>query len=284
MSTLARERVASALELVEGLADNRTADPFPLDVLQRLGGLLRADAAAGYVETSFGGAWRCASCGHLASTNGSCPHDGTVLRPTWYELVNRPIPPWLPDALETCGDEDPTHHVHCHTLTYPVAISDFLSARAFARLAVYHEICRPLGAADSLRLYLPAPGGSARFFFFDRSTRGFELETRELLELLRPHLARARQRWNGLPEAPALPLTPRQLEVLRWVSRGLTNEEIAARLWISEHTVRKHLENISDRLGVRTRVAAAVAYVTTESATSAFRALDPDVTAPDQGT
>ena len=68
-----------------------------------------------------------------------------------------------------------------------------------------------------------------------------------LLEILRPHLAHARARWRPPPRP--LPLTRRQHQLLRWVAEGLTNEEIAARLWISEHTVRKHLENINRRLG-----------------------------------
>ena len=52
-------------------------------------------------------------------------------------------------------------------------------------------------------------------------------------------------------------LTEREVEVLGWVARGKTNSEIAATLFISPLTVRKHLENIFEKLGVRTRTAAA---------------------------
>jgi DNA-binding CsgD family transcriptional regulator len=52
-------------------------------------------------------------------------------------------------------------------------------------------------------------------------------------------------------------LSPREAEVLGWVSRGKTNAEIARELFISPQTVRKHLENIFAKLGVRTRTAAA---------------------------
>ena len=135
---------------------------------------------------------------------------------------------------------------------------------AFARLAVYQETCRPLGVADSMRIYLPSPSGSARFFFFDRSSRGFESRSRTLRQLLRPHLVRAREHWRYPLDPLRVVLTRRQLEILSWVSRGLGNAEIAERLWISEHTVRKHLENINHRLGVRSRVAAAVAYLPSE--------------------
>ena len=58
-------------------------------------------------------------------------------------------------------------------------------------------------------------------------------------------------------------LTPREAEVLGWVARGKTNVEISAVLFISPLTVCKHLENIFEKLGVRTRTAAA-AYARAE--------------------
>jgi DNA-binding CsgD family transcriptional regulator len=55
--------------------------------------------------------------------------------------------------------------------------------------------------------------------------------------------------------APAA-LSSRELEVLALVADGLRNAEIAEALWVSPATVRKHLENIYDKLGVHTRTAA----------------------------
>jgi DNA-binding CsgD family transcriptional regulator len=51
-------------------------------------------------------------------------------------------------------------------------------------------------------------------------------------------------------------LTAREHEILMWVSRGKTNTEVAAILWISAGTVRKHLENIYAKLGVSNRAGA----------------------------
>jgi DNA-binding NarL/FixJ family response regulator len=45
--------------------------------------------------------------------------------------------------------------------------------------------------------------------------------------------------------------------VLRLVARGCTNREIADVLVLSEHTVRRHLQNVFGRLGVSSRAAAA---------------------------
>lgn len=54
-----------------------------------------------------------------------------------------------------------------------------------------------------------------------------------------------------------LPLTTRERQILALVARGKTNREIAQSLSIAPTTVRKHLENIYAKLGVRTRTAAA---------------------------
>ena len=54
-------------------------------------------------------------------------------------------------------------------------------------------------------------------------------------------------------------LTPREVEVLRLVSTGLTNRAIGERLSLSEKTVARHLSNIFGKLGLSTR-AAATAY------------------------
>ena len=71
-------------------------------------------------------------------------------------------------------------------------------------------------------------------------------------------------------DVPAMPLLPgefrdrgaasvlsaRERDVLQWVARGKTNAEIATALYISESTVRKHLQNSYEKLGVSSRTAA----------------------------
>ena len=60
------------------------------------------------------------------------------------------------------------------------------------------------------------------------------------------------------PSAPAglEHLTPRQVEVLRLVARGMTNNEIAETLFLSRRTVHAHLRSIFHKLGVGHRSAA----------------------------
>jgi DNA-binding CsgD family transcriptional regulator len=54
----------------------------------------------------------------------------------------------------------------------------------------------------------------------------------------------------------ALGLTRREAELLVWIARGKTNNEIAALLYISPRTVKKHLEHICQKLEVESRTEA----------------------------
>ena len=53
-------------------------------------------------------------------------------------------------------------------------------------------------------------------------------------------------------------LSPRELEVIRLVSRGLQDKEIAFELGISERTVQTYIQNLFAKLGTKNRTEAAV--------------------------
>jgi len=55
---------------------------------------------------------------------------------------------------------------------------------------------------------------------------------------------------------PVEPLTPRELEVLNLLAEGLPNKAIAARLQISDQTVKFHVASICGKLGVGNRTGA----------------------------
>ncbi len=59
---------------------------------------------------------------------------------------------------------------------------------------------------------------------------------------------------NGLRAAPHESLTPRERDIVRLVAAGLRNAEVARKLFISDETVKTHLNNIFRKLNVRDRV------------------------------
>jgi DNA-binding NarL/FixJ family response regulator len=81
---------------------------------------------------------------------------------------------------------------------------------------------------------------------------------RRLLETFRQRPAAP-----ALEAAPGLSrpdgLTPREIEVLRLIAKGLSNGEIAGRLFVSEATIKTHINNIFSKAGLRDR-AQAVRY------------------------
>lgn len=75
--------------------------------------------------------------------------------------------------------------------------------------------------------------------------------------LLQPIVAsKLLQRVNQEPEPPLEPLTARELEVLQALAAGLQNKEIAAKLVISERTVKFHVSAILGKLGAGNRTEA----------------------------
>jgi DNA-binding CsgD family transcriptional regulator len=54
----------------------------------------------------------------------------------------------------------------------------------------------------------------------------------------------------------SLAITPRELEILTLIAEGLSNKEIAARVFVSENTVKTHSSRVFDKLGVQRRTQA----------------------------
>lgn len=82
--------------------------------------------------------------------------------------------------------------------------------------------------------------------------RGEAAITREMTARLMSEYAR-RNRPAGQTASPFAGLTARELQVVRELATEATNQEIADRLFISENTVRNHMHNILEKLGLSNR-------------------------------
>jgi DNA-binding CsgD family transcriptional regulator len=159
----------------------------------------------------------------------------------------------------------------CQHYSYPartgdlrsvIKTTDFYSARQWHSTAMYTDLARPLGLEHSLMTCIPAalprtvgPGRYVGLALCRGPGLDFTERDRAVLTLLAAHLDHAYLEAERRRH-PATRLTARQTGLLHLVAAGHTNTQIARRMGISEGTVRTHLENIYQRLGVSSRTAA----------------------------
>jgi DNA-binding CsgD family transcriptional regulator len=148
-------------------------------------------------------------------------------------------------------------------------VTDCVQAGTFRSSALYNEYYRAIRIDHVTAVPIYVDQRFLVSFVLNRAAAAFSDRERDLLEIVRPHLANlyrmgvAADRVREIPaDVPfniaAVPLTPREREVLDWVAAGKTNRDIAAILGASPRTVEKHLERIYEKLGVETRTAAAM--------------------------
>lgn len=243
MTNLSATDLRAALDFVGDAHSFEDLDSFRAGILPGLARLVPADLV-GYNEVD--------------------PGNGDALVVLYPELAIE-----TGAALSRLAHQHPLISLQLNGIGRTHTISDFLTRRQFHALELYDEIYRHLGAEDQIAFGLPGPVviGIA----LNRDRRDFSERDRALLDLLRPHLAQAHRRLvlqaERAPTADALQqlgrgLTPRQAEILCMLVAGQGTAEIAAALFISPSTVRKHCEHIYERLGVHTRAAAVAMALT----------------------
>ena len=149
-----------------------------------------------------------------------------------------------------------------------VAVPDPLEC--LAALAVgagsHREAARLFGAAESIR----QRGGPVRFKIFDAffelpvaalrdgmGEKDFESGWAEGAALSTDEAIAYAQRRRGERKRPSsgwASLTPTERDVVRLVSEGLANNDIATRLFVSPRTVQTHLTHVYSKLGLTSRV------------------------------
>jgi two-component system NarL family response regulator len=82
--------------------------------------------------------------------------------------------------------------------------------------------------------------------------RGEAAISRTMMARVLEEFAHAKSPANGTP-SPLVGLTSREIEVLQELANGITNQEIATRLFISENTVKNHIHNILEKLNLHNR-------------------------------
>jgi DNA-binding CsgD family transcriptional regulator len=147
------------------------------------------------------------------------------------------------------------------TADYARGAVDLADGDARAALAALRRACRSwqdLGAPrETARTRVLV--GQACAALGDPDTAVMELEAAsDAFETLgaAPEVARVKSLRAGLEDRDIHGLTTREVQILRVLATGKSNREIAAALVISDHTVRRHLQNIFAKLGVRSRAAA----------------------------
>ncbi len=88
--------------------------------------------------------------------------------------------------------------------------------------------------------------------------RGQSLIAPTLASALLTEFAALLRREEQTSRAATPRLTERELEVLRFVARGLSNRDIARELYIAENTVKNHVRNILEKLQLHSRIEAAM--------------------------
>lgn len=225
--------------LLDVVECGRQADPeelFPRGLLTALTGLIPAEDVTFQVTRPLD---------RVVVGVEECTVEADMVPPGWEELFWRSY--W---EGETCCRPQLTGDY-----TSVWKISDYLSRRQLAN-SVVGEWFRVAGIRHEIAVPLPVRGGEdRRILLFRTAGRDFTERERLLLTMLRPHFVevlRAHERRRArVPD-----LTTRQLQLLQLVADGHSNTQIAHRLFVAEGTVRKHLENIYERLGVSSRTAA----------------------------
>jgi DNA-binding CsgD family transcriptional regulator len=146
-----------------------------------------------------------------------------------------------------------------------VSTRPFTLLEAFARRVLtpkqreHYEWATGLGIVDCLAVPIHYPGGDFGLCvsIADHAIRqSFERDALQMASVFAHQRCRELGGQSDASTAPT-PLTPRELECLRWVLEGKSDTDIGKILGISHTTVHFHIERLKKKFGVRTRTQAA---------------------------
>lgn len=231
VARLSEPEIERLVAFVHDAATWERDQPFPPDLVARLRELIPRAEWVTYCELD----WKLRRTRYIAQVGAAAATDETIYWQLHHEHA-------VCEHFARTGDGR------------AIRMSDLLSPAQWRSRELYNCFYRPFQYELDMRL--PGEPRCTRTFLFHSSRRDFTERDRFVLNALRPHLARIHDRFSFRAPVAYLPLTARELEILHYVARGMTNFEIARLLWISSGTVRRHLENTFKKLHVHTRTAA----------------------------
>ena len=156
------------------------------------------------------------------------------------------------------------HYIQSGGQERVVDINQLATQRQLQRTDFYQDIFKPLGIRHQINVLLPRAGWITTLTI--NHDQPFTTEQHQLLTLASRHILLAHrslclnaelQRAVQQPSTALHRLTPREREVVHWISEGKRNGEIAKILGCALRTVEKHVEHILEKTGTETRTAAA---------------------------
>jgi DNA-binding CsgD family transcriptional regulator len=167
--------------------------------------------------------------------------------------------PGTDEAIRAVGHQNPVSWRRWRPTDGALRQSGLIRQRALERLEFYHEVLKPNRVRDVLKVWLWSSPESVACLQLTRLDADFTQRDEDVLAILQRHLIDALEGplAGEITADPRRPhLTRREAEIVTWAARGFGNEEIAAMLGVSRATIRKHLEHVYERLGVRSRAEA----------------------------
>lgn len=141
-------------------------------------------------------------------------------------------------------------------------VDDILPYRRWINLKIYNEFYRPQSIHYKLSMYLSSGDKTLGLIGMFRPREHQDFSERDVARarILAPHLTTALENVIELqklalqsPLTKTYRLTKREIEVVRCVCQGITNDQIGEQLYISRFTVETHLKNIFDKTGIKHR-------------------------------
>lgn len=209
-------------------------------------------------------------------TDAACAAIRRVTNATRHPVRRAAVLPAHFEIMLACGELEEARRARdqLHELAHAIGTDALHAVAALADGAIAIAEGHAHAALDSLRFAfglwerLDAPYEAARVRVLighacralgDEEVAALELEAaRSVFERLgaRPELARLETSTVWVRPVSRHPLTARELHVLRLISTGRTNKQIAEALCLSERTIDRHVANILSKLGVPSRTAA----------------------------